>query len=396
MSPLRKQGAVGFSIIIMFAAAVFFIGCRQDEQSPHSPARATITIAAVGDVMMPASIQAAVSKNNYDYDMLFAKIREDLASANITFANLETPVDHTAPVSGYPTFNSRPALLAALKKSGVDVLSFANNHSMDAGVGGLTRTLDNIAAAGMVTIGAGKTKAEAGEVRLVAVNGITVGFLGYTYGVNQRLPGRKASQPGVNMLRTDMQGDLDIVLEKVRQSSQAADIVVVSLHWGDEYRHSPSKQQRKVADKLIAAGADIILGHHPHVLQPVDIFDDATGAKKVVAYSLGNFISSQNSGVEHRNKSSKKGYRGDGVILYVTVIKDALSGNTSVAGAEFFPLWTLREKINGVTIPQPVNLTRELARLEALPVRSQAEEQNIALFAYRLDRISERFTPAKE
>lgn len=341
--------------------------------------------------MMPGSIQSVVRRNKYNYDLLFEKVAPDLGAADITFANLETPVDHKAGVSGYPKFNTRPELLAALKRAGVDIVTIANNHVMDAGVDGLKRTIDNITTAGLLYTGAGKTKAEAGEIKYIAAKDLSVAFLAYTYSTNERLPKRKEKEPGVNILRPDSKADLSRAADKVRQARPSADIVVVSLHWGDEYKTLPTRWQRQAAAELIEAGADIILGHHPHVLQPIETYTAKDGRQGVIAFSLGNFISSQNYGVSFKNRDHKRARRGDGIILSLTAVKK--SDRTSVSKIEFQPIWTMREKTGSSTVARPVGLAREIARLEALPQRSKEEDNEMKLLSHRQKLIIETFSP---
>lgn len=217
-----------FSTILLFYNPLFGYSALPDEPLTQDSKR--VTINAVGDVMMPLSIQTTAVRNKKGYDILFEKVADDLSTADITFANLETPVDHKAMVSGYPKFNTRPEFLTSLKKAGVDILSVANNHIMDAGEAGLKRTLDNILAAGLVYAGAGKTKKEAGEIKIVAVHGISLGFLAYTYSTNERLPRRSVSAPGVNILRPHSAKDLAQAVARVQHARKSADLIIVSLH----------------------------------------------------------------------------------------------------------------------------------------------------------------------
>ena len=370
--------------------------CSQQQVPPQSrdplpkppPDKTEIVIAAVGDVMMPESIQSAVVMDSRGYDLLFEKITADLSAADITFANLETSVDHKRGVSGYPKFNSRPELLAALKKAGVNVVSVANNHVMDTGSDGLKRTLDNIEAAGLVFIGAGRTKAEAGETKFLKARGVNVAFLAYTYGTNQRLPPRSPDAPGVNIIGNHSETDLARAAESVRRARADADLVVVSLHWGDEYATSPTSWQRRVASELIEAGADVLLGHHPHVLQPIESYIARDERMGLIAYSLGNFISSQNADVSYLNKTHRKALTGDGIILSITATKEG--NRTEVAHAEFLPIWSLREPIGKATVSRPVSLARELSMLGAKQERDGTEERLMRLLIYRQEFIINR------
>ncbi len=354
------------------------------------PAKDELVIAAVGDVMMPASIQAAAARGKGGYDFLFEKVAQDLRSADITFANLETPVDHMADVSGYPKFNARPSLLSALKKAGVAIVSIANNHTMDMGTGGLKRTLDNIEAAGLLFTGAGRTKAETAEIKHLKVRDVDVAFIAYTYSTNRRLPPRAAGAPGVNILRAGSEADLRRAADKVRQARAAADLVVVSLHWGDEYATSPSPWQRKVSSELVEAGADVILGHHPHVLQPIDCLMASDGRTGLVVFSLGNFVSSQNAGVTYENRDHKKALRGDGIILTITAVKE--NGKTRIVSGEFVPIWSLRSWTGRGHTYRPVSLPRELSSLTAKADRSTSEDRLLRLLSYRQEYIIRELT----
>ena len=390
------------TVLLVFSLFVFISpACVQRSQSPSSPSQKTahtvrteIVIAAVGDVMMPGSIQATIAKKKYNYDLLFEKVTPDLSAADITFANLETPVDHGAGISGYPKFNARPELLASLKRAGVDIVSIANNHVMDAGVAGLKKTLGNIDAAGLVFVGAGSTKAGATEIKRITAKDMTVAFLAYTYSTNERLPRRKPDEPGVNILRTDSEADLALAVERVKEAGQSSDLVVVSLHWGDEYAAVPTAWQRQVAEELIETGADIILGHHPHVLQPIESHTAEDGRQGLIVFSLGNFISTQNSGVSYKNKNSSRARRGDGIILSITIVKEA--GKTSISRADFLPIWTLRDMVGRSRIFRPVSLAREIERLNAITERSRDEEGLLKLLSYRREVILKKLTKKPE
>jgi len=366
----------------------------QEKSSKPPSVKTEIIIAAVGDVMMPESIQSVVVKDTRGYDLLFEKITPDLSTADITFANLETAVDHKAGVSGYPRFNARPELLASLKKAGVNIVSVANNHVMDMGSDGLKRTLDNIESTGLVFIGAGRTKAEAAKIKFLLTRGVNVAFLAYTYGTNQRQPLRSPDAPGVNILGIDSETDLARATACVRQARAGADLVVVSLHWGNEYATSPTAWQRRVASELIEAGADIILGHHPHVLQPIKSYIARDNRMGLIVYSLGNFISNQNADVSYANKTHQKALRGDGIILSITVTKGG--DRTQVAHAEFLPIWSLREPIGEATVNRPVSLARELSMLGAKQERDSTEEKLMRFLSYRQEYIIRSLTVTPE
>ncbi len=368
-------------------------GCKPPEKASLKHTRISsgseLVIAAVGDIMMPLSIQKAVARNGHRYDILFEQVIKDL-KADIVFANLETPVNDRLPISGYPKFNSRPELLAALKRAGISIVSVANNHALDAGPGGLIRTLDNIEAAGIVHAGAGRTRAEAERISRLTAKGISVAFLAYTYATNEGIPRKKKGMPSVNILRTDSDEDLVRAAAGVRLARASADLVVVSLHWSDEYRSAPTPWQRRAARELIEAGADIILGHHPHVLQPIESYTASDGRQCLIAFSLGNFISSQNFGVSNRNRDHASALRGDGIILTIHLRKE--QGRTSVTGAEFLPIWTARQKVGNTFVFRPVCIARELERIGSLQRRSTEDENMLALLRHRQKIITDQLT----
>ncbi len=343
--------------------------------------KTSIVIAALGDVMMPGSLQKAVAKDNYNYALLFEKIAPDLGAADITFANLETPVDHTAAVAGYPAFNARPELLSALKKAGVDIVSLANNHARDAGADGLLRTLQNIGAAGLAVVGAGKARVESLAPVYLSSQGVMTAFLAYTYGTNRGLPKKRKGSPAVNILRSGSREDLAAAIIQVKEARTHADLVVVSLHWGDEYKSVPTAWQKQAAIELVEAGADIILGHHPHVLQPIESYTAKDGRRTVIAYSLGNFISSQNYGVSLKNKTNARALRGDGVILMIYAEKE--QGKTTIVRSAFQPIWSFREKVGASMVARPVSLSREIVKLSAIAKRTKKEEGTLQLLTYR-------------
>lgn len=387
------QHLKNISTLLVFCVlfAVQHAGCKPPDKAPGKQIRAAsgseIVIAAVGDIMMPASIQKAVARNGHHYDILFEQVIKDL-QADIVFANLETPIDDRLPISGYPKFNSRPELLAAMKRAGIGVVSVANNHALDAGPGGLIRTLDNIEAAGIVYAGAGRTRAEAEHISRLTVKGISAAFLAYTYATNEGIPRKKKGMPSVNILRTDSDEDLARAAANVRQTRTSADLVVVSLHWSDEYRSKPTPWQRRAARELIEAGADIILGHHPHVLQPIESYTASDGRQCLIAYSLGNFISSQNYGVSNLNRGHARAFRGDGIILMIHVKKE--QGRTSVTRAEFLPIWTARQRVGAAIVFRPVCIAREIERIDSLQRRSTEDENMLALLRHRQKIITDQ------
>jgi poly-gamma-glutamate synthesis protein (capsule biosynthesis protein) len=300
-----------------------------------------VTIAAVGDVLMHDPLQSYAAEQPEGFRALLARVSDLLQGADITFANLEGPaainVYNTGReakdpgtrydgrvYSGYPMFNYHPSLVADLKASGVDVLLTANNHSLDRQSLGVDRTIEAIAAAGLPYTGTRHRDAMSAPwyaVTSATVAGKTwnVAWLGCTYGTNE-IPDRN------NQVLWCFEQQ-DEVLAEIRDLAARPDIAAVILapHWGREYRHDPTDRQRKLAIAALEAGATAVIGTHPHVLEPFEIYRTSDGRETFVAYSLGNFISGQSSLA-----------RSSSVILLLALMPNA-QGKLSLADVRFVP-----------------------------------------------------------
>jgi poly-gamma-glutamate synthesis protein (capsule biosynthesis protein) len=232
-------------------------------------------------------------------------------------------------------FNAPQSLPAALRASGFTVLSTANNHAFDQGPMGVRETLERLRAEHLLAIGSGEDRPRAESLQILERQGVRVAFLGFTDLFNIDL-NRRATEPWVRPL------DLEPSIQAVREARRQADLVVVSVHWGNEYQHTPTKRQRDIALALVTAGCDVILGHHPHVLQPTEVLE-VEGRKALVAFSLGNFISNQDRMYRADQFPVAGGDNRDGAALKVrferrhgTDGKDRML----LAEAAVEPLWT--------------------------------------------------------
>lgn len=308
-----------------------------------------VSIAAVGDVLMHGAVKDAAaaadrqgpdgrSVNHAGYATLFEGVRADLSAADLGFANLETPIAARPPHAARPfVFNAPAALLPALKDAGVDVVSFANNHVYDQGATGFAQTLEALDEAGLPYLGAGATCEAASRARAFEVQGVKVAFLGTTRLYND-LPRRKADEP------CSFAFDEAAVLREARAARDAgADFVVLSVHWGVEYVTTPRQEEVELAHRLLDGGVDVILGHHPHVLQPVEVYEAADGRVTAVAYSLGNFISNQSRTYAFGVHPERVGNTRDGALLKFRAVKRAYPSGavrTELADLSVEPLWT--------------------------------------------------------
>ncbi len=316
---------------------------------PQAREVARVQFAAVGDVISHGDVLRSAeaadalgvdgkSVNHAGFSALLEEVRPDLAGHDLTFANLETPI---APDSGGRSvpfmFNAPPALVEALQAAGVNLLSFANNHVYDQRRAGLDESLRLLDATGVTYAGAGRTCADARRAKRVERNGIRMAFLATSTLYNQRL-NRKADEACASEF------DEAVVLAEVAAARKAgAEWVVLSIHWGDEYHTAPATETVELAHRLLEGGVDVILGHHPHVLQPVEIYRAADGRLGLVAYSLGNFLSNQSRFYVHGVQPAKMGNPRDGAILRFSVVRmDYGQGQvrTELADVSVQPLWT--------------------------------------------------------
>ncbi len=319
-------------------------------KKPEPPRRlATVRIAAVGDVIAHGDVlRSAVdadlknkkgkSINHGGFDDLFDGVREELGKADLVFVNLETPI---APRTGRKTipyrFNAPLPLLQALVGVGVKLVSIANNHVYDQKRKGLVETLDHLDESGLVYAGAGRTCKQARAAKIVEVHGIKLAFMAGSTLYNQRL-NKGAGKPCA------FEFDEKLALEEVAAARKAgAELVILSLHWGTEYRTAPGRSEIDLAHRLFEGGVDVILGHHPHVLQPVEVYRAVDGRICLVAYSLGNFLSNQSRFYVHGLQPERMGNTRDGAMVrFSAVRKDYGDGlvRTELADLMVLPLWT--------------------------------------------------------
>lgn len=293
-----------------------------------------IQIAAVGDLMVKRYIisDAKQTSGAYSFTPLFAKVAPFLRQADLTIGNLETTFagsdreSRKSPRSGGPIFKCPDELAPALKDAGFDVLVTANNHCMDYGTQGLIRTLQVLDRSRIEHTGTSRSSQESKHTLIKNVNGITIAILSYTSGTN-RIP-VPAHQPWlVNRL------EVHKILKEIRDLKNKVDLVLLYLHFGREYQYTPNKRQKYLANLFLKNGASIILGSHPHVLQPIAV----RGKKQFVSYSLGNFVST---------KLKNNPFTQSSIILSLHIKKDS-SGNTSITNVDYIPTYIDRRITKG-------------------------------------------------
>jgi poly-gamma-glutamate synthesis protein (capsule biosynthesis protein) len=256
------------------------------EQGPEDPETSTINFIATGDNLFHETIiNSSLKDGVYDFTPVYSEIKTIIKNADIAFINQETVMAGASfGYSGYPAFNTPQSLAKTIADTGFSIVNQANNHAMDMGKTGLYATLDLWdTIKGITVIGARKS---GGSARIITKNDIRLGFLSYTYGLNGiALP---ADNPTLVSLinREKMTLEIDAL-------RPLCDFLIVSMHWGEEYMTEPAKTQTDLALFLAEHNVDLIIGHHPHVLQKTQMITLANGRKTLCFYSLGNFVSNQ-------------------------------------------------------------------------------------------------------
>ena len=267
----------------------------------------TFTLAATGDILIHEDVTAHARQpdGRLDFGVLLGEVAPVISAADVGVCHLEVPLttDH-GDLQGYPTFNAPAEVAAGIAATGWDVCSTASNHSLDQGFAGLARTLDILDASGVPQHdGTARTPEEAIAPVLRDVAGVQVGFVSATYGTNG-IPLPAGREWSVNLI-----DDAAIAADAQRARDAGAELVVLSLHWGDEYSHNPSSYQARHAEAITATGlVDLIVGHHAHVIQPIVPVNGVP-----VAFGLGNFLSGQFQSPD----------RSDGVVLQATFTETA-------------------------------------------------------------------------
>lgn len=293
-----------------------------------------IRLIFVGDVMGHSTqIKGALHDgggNYYNYAPTFEGVKNYISSADIAVANLEVTFAGP-PYTGYPTFSSPDILAVALKDAGFDMLLTANNHIMDNGTKGMNRTLNVLDSLAIPNTGSFKDSAawRANHPLIMEKNGFRLAFLNYTYGSNM---GKPKSPAIVNCIDTvQMAADLN----KARKLN--ADYFIACVHWGEEYQNTENAAQRQTAGFLARNGCHLIVGAHPHAMQPIKKIAGAGADSALVAYSLGNFVSNQ-----------RWRYSDGGIALDVTLTKTG--GDVQLHSHAYEPFWIVRFPDKGVQI----------------------------------------------
>jgi poly-gamma-glutamate synthesis protein (capsule biosynthesis protein) len=290
-----------------------------------------ISISVVGDLMChaPQFEYSRVGKDSFDFKPVYRNVKKYLESSDFTFGNLETVTagKENGGYTGYPFFNTPASYITALKDVGFDLLVTANNHSLDRSEKGILKTISEIDSRNLNYVGTYSSQRDRDSIRIFDVKGIRIAILAYSYGTNDN-PIPKGKNYLINLIEYEL-------IEKDIQSARkdGAELVLVHFHFGEEYQREPVQFQKDVVNKTIELGADIIIGGHPHVLQPVNFYktNNAKLDSGFVAYSMGNFFSNQ------QNR-----YKDAGMILTLNIKKDFVKNIFEISGVNYLSTWVFK------------------------------------------------------
>lgn len=246
------------------------------------------TLAAIGDILIHARVyDVAQTNNKYDFKPMLKNVKEQLEKPDILLANQESLLGGAEiGLSTYPSFNSPQEVGDAFIDAGVDIVTTANNHTLDRGEKAILSAIEYYERVNLPYVGHFKDWKDQQNIRVLTSDGIRVAYLAYTYGTNG-IPVPRGKEYLVNLI------DKEKMKAEIERANEVADVVVMSIHWGNEYERFPTNGQKELAKYVADAGADIIFGHHSHVLQPMEFITAKDGREVFVIYSLGNFLSGQ-------------------------------------------------------------------------------------------------------
>lgn len=307
----------------------------------------TATVLNTGDLLLHENVLlgAKQADSSYDFSDFFKEASGYIKAADYAVANLEVTFGGTEAgrYSGYPVFNSPDSLADCLKADGFDMLLTANNHSLDTGLAGLKRTVQQLKQRSIDFLGTKETQEDPTYI-VKDINGIKIGMVCYTYGTNSSVAGAGAlintfSVSALESFYTQAQSVIDSMY------LDGAEAVVFYMHWGNEYQTSPNTYQKSIAQRLCNMGVDVIVGGHPHVIQPIElIYSEDSQNTTVCIYSVGNAISNQR--IEEMTGLCESGHTEDGMLFSYTFTKYD-DGTVELSSVDIIPTWVNRYGSSG-------------------------------------------------
>lgn len=365
----------------------------------------TATILSTGDLLMhkPIIDKNAKGDGAYDFSPIFQYCKDYVTQADYALANLETTLAGTAkPYQGFPYFNCPDELVTACKDAGFDMLLTANNHSFDTGFDGYLRTLDVTREAGLETLGTMKDETEP-KYTIQEINGIRIGMLCYTYetsdGSSSRpslngLPMYNATYENINCYRPadpqSMYNEVETYLAEMKETG--VDATILYIHWGpNEYELYANQKHQQIAQKFCDMGIDVVVGGHPHVVQPMELLTSSVDPdhKTIVLHSMGNAVSNQRLGNLSQIQTA---HTEDGVLYSVTFCKYS-DGATYVQSTDLIPTW-INLTDNYYILPLDKNREDEWQELYDLDDTALSKAKNS--YTRTMDLVEEGLTKCQE
>ena len=340
-----------------------------------------VSIVAVGDIIIHEDqLKAQFNEvtGQYNFDNNFKYVKSHIQSADIALANLETTLaGKENKYTGYPLFNSPSSIVDAVKNCGFDILSTINNHTIDRGSAGVFSTLAEIQKRELKAIGTRENSDEKPYV-IEDVKGIKLGIISYSYETPRK--GNSKTLNAINipwdltkLLNTFSYEYLEQDLNKIKvqideMKSKGAEAIIFFIHWGNEYEREPNEYQKNIANTLCDYGVDVIIGSHPHVIEPIEfITSEKTGKKSLVVYSMGNFISNQ------QYERTNNRYTEDGIIVKIQLKKNSDSKEVTISEVSYIPTWVHKYSDNSKFVYEILPLTEALASKEKYNLNENME-----------------------
>ena len=329
------------------------VSTSSNEPEEDKPINFTLT--AIGDTLCHNTQYWDAynsSTKQYDFSYVYDNIKDYTSSADITIGSLETTfAGEDRGYSNYPVFNSPDSLATGLKDIGVDVISLAGNHALDYGYSGICRTIDVLDNVGISHLGTYKSAEDQDKILIKDVKGVKIAFINYTYGTNG-IPVPSDKPYCLNLI------DKDLISKQIKQAKgQNVDMIVACMHWGTEYKTSANDEQKELADFLFKSGVDIILGNHPHVIEPMEkktiTLDDGSTKDVFVVYALGNFTADQRAEITR-----------DSAILNLDITKDS-DGKILINKVSYVPIYMYKNSAAKVHKFKILDIEKSIANFDS-------------------------------
>ena len=311
-------------------------------QTPEPPK--TATLISAGDCVLHLAFQQSAyieSEDRYDFYDTFSPLEDYLSQADVSIISFESAATKKRDdYSGYPMFNCPPEIFDAFREVGFNIVNNSNNHQLDRRLAGMLETRDNIRESGLDVLG--DYDGEEPRYIIKDINGLKIGIMAYTYSCNMNEDALAKDERYNHIALIDEER----IKKELTELESKVDATVVCMHWGVEYTQKPTEQQKKLARNMIDWGADVILGSHPHVVEPSEMIE-LNGEQKYIIYSMGNFVSNQRRGASGYPLTHKE-LSEDSMLIKVEFVMDPESGKTVINGVTHIPTWLWRYTDDGV------------------------------------------------